>query len=141
MDQLYKRSIHQCDIIDSYNYVFLFLYIPKISIQVSSRTLSRSSSILPPKSVNTMSIFISIWVHQRCKVPINVLHVLWFIFEVQDQMINNIGNRSWRNPLPSMHSTINPYRFIFLVTIGHLQYLRKTTEALDVLFSCFFNDS
>lgn len=79
-------------------------FVAKITVQVCSCTPSINVPILTPQSVHTMRVFIPIWIHNREDVPIDILHWLTMSITILSELIYDVRNRRWRDPLSRMNT-------------------------------------
>jgi hypothetical protein len=79
-------------------------FVGKVPIQVSSRALPRNQPILTPESVYTVRVFVTIWINNREYVPVNILDMLSMFLSIFNQLVYDVCNRRWRDPLPSMNA-------------------------------------
>ena len=78
--------------------------VAKITVKVRSCTLPINVPILTPQSVHTMRVLIPIWVHNRENVPINILHCLTKRITILSELIYDVCNRRWRDPLSCVNT-------------------------------------
>ena len=79
-------------------------FVAKITVQVRSCTPPINVPILTPQSVHMMRVLIPIWIHNRENVPINILHCLTMCITILSELVYDVCNRRWRDPLSCMNT-------------------------------------
>jgi hypothetical protein len=79
-------------------------FVAEIPIQVSSCALPQNLPILTPESVDAVRVFVTIWVHNREYVPVYMLDMLSMCLLIFNQLVYDVRNSRWRDPLPGMNT-------------------------------------
>lgn len=74
-----------------------------VSVQVNAHAKQVASSVFSPKTVISVGVFITVGVHHREEVPINVLNILALFIPIFRKRVNDERDYGRRNPLTTLN--------------------------------------